>query len=251
MQQLEDVECGFGKVIDGDQPKASEERLLDHTLFLENIGEGPIGHHVDFAVAFPDGVGQPGAHVNRIRDLRFAHVCSVELAPDERDVGTGGGGDLAMYFVDGGGNHLVRRNGLGMAKDIHRGVVSIGMGGDKVERHPVFVGVRYEGVDPCGLRCRRAAYPKPRTDRFERAGGIVVKLEVGLLRRTAGPEVDVWFVPNLEIPTGHLIDAVAIDQVLSKGLDQCVPLGVIRQAAKRWGDTRRDGNPGEPLAAWA
>ena len=53
--------------------------------------------------------------------------------------------------------------------------------------------------------------------RLQRAGGVVIELKVGFLRRAPGPEIDVRLIPDFEVPTGDLVDAVAIDQVLGEG----------------------------------
>src|SRR5207302_3469803 len=46
MQKLESGERGLGNSILGQQPEATVERFRYHTLFFENIGERPVGHHL-------------------------------------------------------------------------------------------------------------------------------------------------------------------------------------------------------------
>src|ERR1700676_3557549 len=41
--------------------------------------------------------------------------------------------------------------------------------------------------------------------------------------RLTGQEVDVWLVPELEIPLRHLIDSVPAHEVLCKGRDEVSP----------------------------
>ena len=60
-------------------------------------------------------------------------------------------------------------------------------------------------------------------DGFERAGGVLVELEVRTVARDASPEVDVGLVPDFEVPLRDFVDAVAIDEVVSEGGDEGVP----------------------------
>ena len=101
------------------------------------------------------------------------------------------------------------------------------MSGNKIERDLFLGGMGDDIADPCRLRSCGTADTDPLVDRFEGASGIVVELEIGLLRRPSGPEINVGLVPDLEVPIGHLVDSVAIDQVLSKGADERIPLRII------------------------
>ena len=51
---------------------------------------------------------------------------------------------------------------------------------------------------------------------FDCARAVIVKLPVGCLPGLSGPEIEIGFVPNLEIPLRNFIDTVAIDQMLRK-----------------------------------
>ena len=55
--------------------------------------------------------------------------------------------------------------------------------------------------------------------------------KVGFLLRRSHPEVQVGFVPDLEVPVRNLVNAIAIDKVLREGGDQRVPLRITWQAA--------------------
>ena len=59
-------------------------------------------------------------------------------------------------------------------------------------------------------------------DVFDGEGGLVVELEVLLLR--AGPEGDVGLVPDFEFPGAHFWHAVAVDTVIGEGVDHVVPI---------------------------
>src|SRR5580700_6480953 len=50
---------------------------------------------------------------------------------------------------------------------------------------------------------------------------------IGLLLRITGPEVDIGFVPDLEIPLRYLVDAVAFNYMARKCLDQLAPFLIV------------------------
>src|SRR5437588_234717 len=62
MEQRERVEGGLGDTPRSEQPEASVERRLHHTLLLEDVGEGPVGHVLDESVALADRLREPGTH---------------------------------------------------------------------------------------------------------------------------------------------------------------------------------------------
>ncbi len=101
------------------------------------------------------------------------------------------------------------------------------MRGDEVERDVVGRGVGDHVADPGGLSGGWASDADARVDGFEGAGGVVVELEVGLLRGAAGPEIDVGLVPDFEVPLRDFIDAVALDEVLGEGGHESVPFSVV------------------------
>ena len=121
-----------------------------------------------------------------------------------------------MHLLDGAVDHRVAGDVLVGAEDIVGGVVGVDVGGDEVDGDVVCLGVGEEGRDPCGLRGGRAADLEARRDGLERAGGVVVELEVGGLLGVAAPEVDVGLVPDFELPGGDFVDAVARDEVLRR-----------------------------------
>ena len=97
------------------------------------------------------------------------------------------------------------------------------MRADEIHRHLLLVHVveevRYPGDGGGG----RSAHAQARADRLQRPCGVVVEFEIRRLGRGAVPERDVRFVPHLEVPARHLVDAVAFDQMAGKRLDQVVP----------------------------
>src|SRR3984885_15552644 len=84
-----------------------------------------------------------------------------------------------------------------------------------------------ECTDP-GRLCRgRAADPQRGVHTLERLCRVIVQSKVAGLRRRAGPEIKVWFVPHLEVPLRDFIDPIAIDEMRREGRYQRVPFRVI------------------------
>ena len=78
------------------------------------------------------------------------------------------------------------------------------------------------------------AATETRAHRFQRPRGVVIQLEISGLLWIARPEVDVWFVRDLEVPLSHLIETIAIDEMLRKSADEAVPfLVVLRRSDDR------------------
>src|ERR1700684_3304297 len=129
MQKLESVEGGLRQVVLRDQTKAAVERLLDHALFLENVGERPIRQDVDQTIALANRIGDPWPHEDRIGDVRFILVARVVLTPNNWKLGKRRFRYLIVNLVNGTADHLRARNLLACAEDILRRVISIDMRG--------------------------------------------------------------------------------------------------------------------------
>ena len=56
---------------------------------------------------------------------------------------------------------------------------------------------------------------------------MVVELEIRRLLRLTRPEINVWLVPNLEVPLRYLIYPVPLDQMLCKCPHQRIPLRIV------------------------
>jgi hypothetical protein len=82
-------------------------------------------------------------------------------------------------------------------------------------------------VDPRGLRGSRSADPQLRIYAFDRLGCLVIKRKIGGLFQFAVPEINVRFVPDLEVSLLHFVLAVAIEQMVCKGCDQGAPFGRV------------------------
>ena len=226
MQHGERVERGLVDAVLRDQPEAAVERRLHHALFLEHVGERPVAHDLHLAGALADGVGQPRPHEHAVGDVGQVGVAGVVLAEDQRQVRVGRRGDLLVHLVHRAADHVAARDVLIGVEHVLGGVVAVDVAADEVDRHAVLLRMRQEVAGPRALRGGRPTHAQARADRLERAGGVVVQGEVGGLRGLAGPEADVRLVPHLEVPAGHFVDAVARDQVLRKGGNHRVPLGI-------------------------
>src|SRR5271165_2052754 len=55
MEELKCAERRFGDASGGDEAIAPVKGLFHGALFFEDVGEGPVGHDVDHAVALADG----------------------------------------------------------------------------------------------------------------------------------------------------------------------------------------------------
>src|SRR5258708_24846221 len=100
MQHGKVIEGGFRSTTLSEQAEAPVKRCLDYSLLLKYVGEGPVAHAVHQSVALTNGVGQPRSHERAVGHLRLIAVVGVELAPDQRDFGIGGSGDLAAHFLN-------------------------------------------------------------------------------------------------------------------------------------------------------
>src|SRR5580698_6068352 len=81
VEQCKGGECGLRNAVFGHQSKAAVEGLLYDALLFKDIGECPIRHHIDQAIALADSVGEPRPHISRVGYGSFVHVTRVELAP--------------------------------------------------------------------------------------------------------------------------------------------------------------------------
>src|SRR5450755_3020447 len=91
-----------------------------------------------------------------------------------------------------------------------------------------------EAINPGRLRGGGSAYAQTLIDRLQSGGRHIVQVVVGFLFRLSRPEIDVWFVPNLEVPIRHLLDAVPLYQVAREKENELVPLpGIPRRSHVR------------------
>ena len=84
-----------------------------------------------------------------------------------------------------------------------------------------------EAVHPGGLRSGRSADAKARVDAFDGAGGAIVQLVVRGFFRITGPEINVGFVPDLEVPLGDFVFAIASDKMMREILNELLPFAPI------------------------
>ena len=81
----------------------------------------------------------------------------------------------------------------------------------------------YEGIYPCRLGRRRAAYAEPAIRLLDCGRCVIVKLPISWLFRVASPEIDVGLIPDFEVPVCDLVDAISLDQMPSKSRNELVP----------------------------
>src|SRR6185437_16723082 len=93
----------------------------------------------------------------------------------------------------------------------------------EVDRHVALAGVLQKSVYPRSGRGCGPADSQPWTDALQIARRVIVELEIALLTRNAAPKVDVGFVPDLEIPLGHLVRPEVLHQVAREGCDEAIP----------------------------
>ena len=72
------------------------------------------------------------------------------------------------------------------------------------------------------------AHAQAGTDALHGLGRGLVEQEIVGLGAVEEAEVQVWLVPHLEVPRRHLVEAVAVYEVLAESFNQVVPLGVTR-----------------------
>src|SRR5215471_16512468 len=81
----------------------------------------------------------------------------------------------------------------------------------------------YEAIHPCRLSGGRPANSQSLAYAFYGGGGFVIKLIVRFLFGFAGPEIDVGFVPDLEIPPRDFVYSVSIHDVFGELVDKFSP----------------------------
>ena len=234
VQHLEGIERRFRNAAGRNETESTVERPPNDSLFLEYIGERPVGHHVRKPIAPAQRVREPRAHEQGVGDFRLIEIGGVVLAPDDGHIGPGRGVHFVANLLRGAAHHVCAGNVLMGCEYVFGGVVGVYMGRDKIERYVSVGTMADECPDPSRLRSGRPADTQSGIDRFERLRGVIVQGPVRLLRGSAGPEVQVGLVPDLEIPLRDFVNPIAIDHVRSEGRDQRVPPGVV----PRWRDDR-------------
>src|ERR1700693_5086530 len=139
-----------------------------------------------------------------------------------------------MNFPDGAAHEFRSRDLFRGAKYVFAQVVGVNVTGNKINRNIIFHGVSNEAIDPSGLRRRRPTDAQPAIDLFQSPCSGIVKLKIGLVLGRSRPEIKVGFVPDLEIPLGNLINAVAFDQVAREMGDEVVPFVPIFWRRNVW-----------------
>src|SRR6202020_3500670 len=77
MQHCESVERRLRNAVHSDQPEATVKGSFNHTLFFEDIREGPVAHSLSESVALADGTREPRPHIDRIGNVGFVRITCV------------------------------------------------------------------------------------------------------------------------------------------------------------------------------
>ncbi len=116
-----------------------------------------------------------------------------------------------MNFVYRPADHFVAWNIFVRTEYVLGSIVSIDVGGNKIQRDIVSRAMFYENIHPCSLGGCGTSHAKPGIHLLNGASSVIIKLPVGCLFRLACPEINVGFIPDFEIPSCNLIDAVSLD----------------------------------------
>ena len=142
----------------------------------------------------------------------------------------GGGADLVLQA------HANVSSLAGAGRDEAR--AALGMEGDEVERNGIAgggvlvvgavveeVGEEGDGALAAGAGAAGAADAGVGQRLADAGDGVVVQLQV--IGRRALPVADVGLVPDLEVPGGDFVAAIALDEVLDDAAHQFAPHGVV------------------------
>src|ERR1017187_7963675 len=245
----EDVEDGLVDAVGGEGAEAFEVLLAfelegpgDHADEVDLVLGGEIGERfhggggvggVDRAVAvgvvrvLPGGAGGAAFRVGFRED-------------DGQAVVFGGGGYGAKAV--GGGADLVLQTHADVGRLAGTGRnearVAFGMEGDEVERNGIAgpgvlvvgavvqeAGEEGDGALAAGAGAAGAADASVGQRLADTGDGVVVELQV--IGGRALPVGDVGLVPDLEVPGGDFIAAIALDEVLDDAAHQFAPHGVV------------------------
>ena len=134
--------------------------------------------------------------------------------------------DLISALTFETARHILSSFGIfsSVPKEVMDCVVCVSMRGNKVHRHMMLRCVFQEVTDPCCSGGCGAADAQSGTDTLQIACCVIVQLEVAFLPWDAAPEINIWLVPDFEVPLRNFIDAVSIDEMLREMRHQAVPL---------------------------
>src|SRR5271166_3597015 len=120
------------------------------------------------------------------------------------------------------------------SENILRDVIRIDVRGHEVDGHILFHTMLNETIDPSSLRGGRSPHPEARADLLEGSCRDVIKSVIGFLLRLPSPKIEVGFVPNLEVPIGHILYAISLYEVLGEPKNQLIPLMRIARWRHIW-----------------
>src|SRR6266567_1001018 len=181
-----------------------------HASLFEDIVKGPIRHGLGKADGIFHGVGNE------------RRISGTPLGDPDRQMRHDRGLDLMFNLPNALWNDLFRLVHVVFPEDGTLRIAGVDVRTDKVDGQILRGAVADNLWNPCQLRCRRPSNLKAFVYRLDGKCGLLVKLEVLLLG--AGPETDVWLVPDLESPFCDFAQPVAADAVAREGLHHVVPV---------------------------
>ena len=219
-----------------------------HAHLLEDITDGPVGIALDQAIVVGEGLHIEG---RLIAGIVIAGTMPLGVVQRQRiRLGLGLTGhlyqDIARVLVDAVHEGLahgfllfirhlidvrqIKAGALG-ARAVHahggqRIITGVMMGGNEINRNVIIRTELLEGDDPGVDRGGGTTDLQFRIHSLQRAGGHLVQVEVILLGAIE-EEAQVRLVPDFEEPLAHLVQTVALDQVLAEQADELLPLVLI------------------------
>ncbi len=230
VQELVGVEGSLGDALHVQQPEAAVERRGARSGFLEDIGEGPVGHGLGGAARIADLVDDERGAVIAVMHRIRRRVRRAPFGVVQFQVRLGRGGDLLARVADLAihGLNVRRKHGASVS-----GLVQV------ARRHCVVVG--RDEIDGClgllaegdglwnpGVAGRGGAtHAELGRNRLDGPSRIFIHLEI--VRLVTGEEgaLQVRLVPDLEVPAGDFGFAIALHPVLNQGADQAIPLLIV------------------------
>src|SRR5579872_7610196 len=121
-----------------------------------------------------------------------------------------------MNLFDGTAHELVAWDLFGDTEYFVGRIVAIDVCGDKIHGNVLLCRMGDEITYPCCLSGRGPSHAQTRAHDFQIGGRMVVKFPVSRLLGLPGPEVEIRFIPDLEVPFRHLINSVSTNQMLGE-----------------------------------
>src|SRR5579862_462696 len=186
------------------------ENAPRNTAFFKDVAERPVRHRL----------GQSDAVLDCVRDEGW--ILGTPLRNPERKVRHLGTRYLLLHQRHSARNYFFELVHILFAEDELLRVICVHMRAHKIDGYAILTAVLNEVGNPTKLCAGRTTHLELRVDLFNCKRRLAIEFEILLL--CAGPERNVWFVPDFKFPTAHLWQAVAFYAMVSEGLDHVVPV---------------------------